>query len=232
SRRRHTRFSRDWSSDVCSSDLAETWELMERHFWEATHGLYADEADAQWSLAPYRGQNANMHACEAWVAAYEATGERRYLERAATLASNMTRRQAALAGGLVWEHYDVDWRVDWDYNRGDSGNISRPWGFRPGHQTEWAKLLLILARHAPADWHLPRARELFDRAVAMAWDPVHGGLVYGNDPDGAVYDADKYFWVQAESLATAALLAQRTGEARYWDWYERLWSYSWTHFVD
>src|SRR5207302_7639665 len=25
SRRRHTRFSRDWSSDVCSSDLADAW---------------------------------------------------------------------------------------------------------------------------------------------------------------------------------------------------------------
>src|SRR5690606_41119743 len=25
SRRRHTRFSRDWSSDVCSSDLTVTW---------------------------------------------------------------------------------------------------------------------------------------------------------------------------------------------------------------
>src|SRR5690606_40841262 len=25
SRRRHTRFSRDWSSDVCSSDLYEVW---------------------------------------------------------------------------------------------------------------------------------------------------------------------------------------------------------------
>src|SRR5207302_8060299 len=25
SRRRHTRFSRDWSSDVCSSDLMPTW---------------------------------------------------------------------------------------------------------------------------------------------------------------------------------------------------------------
>src|SRR5690606_41211027 len=25
SRRRHTRFSRDWSSDVCSSDLAPSW---------------------------------------------------------------------------------------------------------------------------------------------------------------------------------------------------------------
>src|SRR5690606_41008630 len=29
SRRRHTRFSRDWSSDVCSSDLTQ----MIHHFW-------------------------------------------------------------------------------------------------------------------------------------------------------------------------------------------------------
>src|SRR5690606_40664183 len=29
-RRRHTRFSRDWSSDVCSSDLRSQPELMDR----------------------------------------------------------------------------------------------------------------------------------------------------------------------------------------------------------
>src|SRR5690606_40365385 len=29
SRRRHTRFSRDWSSDVCSSDLADCLRLYE-----------------------------------------------------------------------------------------------------------------------------------------------------------------------------------------------------------
>src|SRR5690606_41034535 len=28
SRRRHTRFSRDWSSDVCSSDLDTVWVLV------------------------------------------------------------------------------------------------------------------------------------------------------------------------------------------------------------
>lgn len=212
--------------------LAGTWELMERRFWQPEHGLYADEADAAWKLSPYRGQNANMHACEAWLAAYEATGEDRYLQRAATLARNMTVRQAALADGLVWEHYDAHWRVDWDYNRGDRSNIFRPWGFQPGHQIEWAKLLLILDRHAPARWHLARARELFDRAVAMAWDTEHGGLVYGNAPDGTVYDADKYFWVQAEAIATAALLARRTGLAQYDDWYARLWAYAWAHFVD
>src|SRR5690606_12821452 len=31
SRRRHTRFSRDWSSDVCSSDLDSVVEVRDRH---------------------------------------------------------------------------------------------------------------------------------------------------------------------------------------------------------
>src|SRR5690606_34531727 len=37
SRRRHTRFSRDWSSDVCSSDLVQsTWSYftMEKFEWD------------------------------------------------------------------------------------------------------------------------------------------------------------------------------------------------------
>ena len=51
-------------------------------------------------------------------------------------------------------------------------------------------------------------------------------------PDGAVCDGDKYFWVQAESFAAAALLAVRTGDAAYWDWYDRIWAYAWQHFVD
>ena len=212
--------------------LNETWDLMEQHFWDPQHGLYADEATPDWVVSDYRGQNANMHACEAMLAAYEATKESRYLERASLLAENMVNRQAKLAGGLVWEHYTKDWAVDWEYNKGDRSNIFRPWGFQPGHQTEWAKLLLILDRHAPADWHLPRARELFDRAVELSWDERHGGLVYGFDVEGKFYDEDKYFWVQAESLATAALLADRTGESAYWQWYDKLWDYAWTNFVD
>jgi mannose/cellobiose epimerase-like protein (N-acyl-D-glucosamine 2-epimerase family) len=47
-----------------------------------------------------------------------------------------------------------------------------------------------------------------------------------------VCDDDKYFWVQAETLAAAALLAARTGEAAYWSRYDLLWAYCWEHFVD
>jgi mannose/cellobiose epimerase-like protein (N-acyl-D-glucosamine 2-epimerase family) len=217
--------------------VAETFELMEQRFWEPAHGLYADEASADWQVAGYRGQNANMHACEALLAAFEATGETRYLHRAETLAHNIAVRQAALADDLVWEHYRADWSVDPDYNRHDSSNIFRPWGYQPGHLTEWAKLLLILERHqahlaGPADWLLPRAIHFFDAALDKAWDHVHGGIHYGFGPDGSICDGHKYFWVQAESLAAAALLGARTGEARFWEWYDKLWAYSWEHFVD
>jgi len=217
--------------------INETFDLMEKRFWSEKYGLYADEASADWSkLFPYRGQNANMHSCEAMLAAYDATGESRFLDRALLIAKNITVRQAALAKGIMWEHYHEDWTVDWEYNKNDKTNIFRPWGYQPGHMTEWAKLLLTIERHASklkdTAWLMPRAVELFDLAMERAWDKVHGGLVYGFGPDNEFCDPDKYFWVQAESIAAAALLALRTKNDKYWDWYNRIWDYSWTHLVD
>lgn len=218
--------------------IDETFTLMEARFWEEEYGLYADQASADWStLDSYRGQNANMHCCEALLAAYEATGAPHFLHRAEQLAHNITVRQAQLADGLIWEHYRADWSIDWQYNVDDPKNLFRPWSFQPGHFTEWAKLLLNLERHGAAlrgspGWLLPRAQALFDGTVSRAWDAAYGGLAYGFGPDGAVCDDDKYFWVQAESIAAAAVLAVRTGDASYWDWYDRLSAYSWRHFVD
>ncbi|TAM24543.1 MAG: AGE family epimerase/isomerase [Rhodanobacter sp.] len=218
--------------------MDETWNLLEQRFWDADAGLYRDEADADWHFSDYRGQNANMHMCEAMLAAWQASHEARYLDRALLLADHMTRRQAAKAGGLVWEHYDLQWNIDPDYNKDDPRNLFRPWGFQPGHQTEWAKLLMILQRELPVagrqvpEWLLPTARHLFDAAVEHAWDNEHGGLCYGFAPDGSVCDGDKYFWVQAESLAAAGLLHAASGESAYDAWYGKLWAYAWQHLVD
>lgn len=219
--------------------IGETFELMERRFWIDADGLYADEASQDWStLSAYRGQNANMHATEALLAAHAATGELRYLERAYTVAWNITQRQAARCGGLVWEHYDRDWQPDWKFNLDDPENLFRPWGYQPGHFTEWAKLLLQLEARAQGrlshglDWLLPTAEKLFRVALEKGWDPENGGVCYSLAPDLTVCDFHKYFWVQAESAAAAAMLARRTGNDDYWTWYGRLWEYSWTHFVD
>lgn len=180
--------------------IHETHELMERHFWEPRHGLYADRASADWSvLAPNRGQEANMHACEALLAAWRSTGHVAFLQRAETVAWNITGRQAG---------------------RG------RPPGHQPGYATQWSKLLLQLEGHwslleRDPDWLLPTAQALYASAL-------HHGLA----PDDAACGADKYAWVQAETLAAAALLGARTGQQHYWSDYARLWAYCWAHFVD
>ncbi|GGN32902.1 MULTISPECIES: AGE family epimerase/isomerase [Marinomonas] len=213
--------------------IEETFHTMEEHFWDAQFGLYKDEISSDWqNVSPYRGQNANMHSCEALLAAYDATHEHRYLERATLIAKHICQRQAALAGGEIWEHYTPDWQVDWDYNKDNPKHLFRPWGFQPGHQTEWAKLLLLIHQRSPLDWLIPTAQTLFDSAWQKSWDHDNGGLCYGYDPEGNICDGDKYFWVQAESFAAAAMLAILTKETHYWDKYQQLWQYSWSHMID
>lgn len=213
--------------------LEETWQLLEAKFWEPAHQLYRDEANgdfSQWSS--YRGQNANMHSCEALIAAYHATQESKFLQRALVLAQNITQRQAALSDGFVWEHFTSDWQVDWEFNLDDPENLFRPWGFQPGHQIEWAKLLLMLNQLEQHQWLVDTAVSLVDRSLAIAWDQNNGGLVYGFAPDKRICDANKYYWVQAEAVACLAWLAQTTQRQEYWQWYDKLWAYCEQHFID
>ena len=212
--------------------LDELYQLLEQRFWQAEYGLYADTLYQDDHLSEYRGQNANMHICEAMISAYEATQDDKFLKRAQLIAANICQRQAALTNGLVWEHFTADFHIDWQYNKHDPKNLYRPWGFQPGHQTEWAKLLLQLNRYAPQPWLMSTAQTLFNIAYNIAWDDQYGGLIYGFDTDNNYCDDDKYFWVQAESIAAAALLYQVTQDQTYLDKYHQLWQYSWQHMID
>ena len=212
--------------------LLRLYEQLESRFWLAEDSLYADEISAAGTLSDYRGQNANMHLCEAMIAAFDATGIDSFFERAQQLAESIAFTLADKTEGLVWEHFTVDFNIDWHYNRDDPKNLYRPWGFQPGHQAEWAKLLLTLNRYRPEQRYVERAKSLFDQAWQVAWDQQYGGLVYGFSPDRQWCDDEKYFWVQAESLAAAAMLANATGEQIYWQKYEEIWQYCWQHFID
>jgi mannose/cellobiose epimerase-like protein (N-acyl-D-glucosamine 2-epimerase family) len=218
---------------LCSAtDVAQAFDSMGDAFYRATDRAYADELSAECVLSDYRGQNANMHMCEACLSAYASTGETRYLNRAQSLIERFAFDLAAQADGLVWEHYRSDWSIDWDYNRDKPGDIFKPWGFQTGHQTEWAKLLLIAHQHAPDARYVQRAVALQQAAWQHGWDAEHGGLIYGFAPDRTPCDSDKYFWVQAESLASAWRLWRVTGDTVFRDQYHQLWAWSWRHLVD
>ncbi len=213
--------------------ITQTWEFTEQYFWDEQQRAYADERDASLkTLDPYRGQNANMHMCEALIAAWQATDEERYLNRAEVLANRFCFELAEQSDGLIWEHYDSNWIVDMQYNIDKPDDLFKPWGFQPGHQVEWTKLLLQLNEARPDQRWVVKAKALFDAALLKGWDTEYEGLVYGFSPNGEFADSHKYFWVHAEAIAAAWRLYKVTKESVYLTHYNTLWHYSWKYLID
>ncbi|RDI69900.1 AGE family epimerase/isomerase [Halopelagius longus] len=207
--------------------VTETADLLDDRFFEPEHGAYASNRTAEWDpVEPsYRGQNANMHACEALLAAYEAVGDDRCLDRATTVAEKIALDRADAADGLLWEHFTEDWAVDWEYNRDQKADLFRPWGYQPGHLLEWSKLLVQLDEHDDADWYIDRAERFFEAAVEDGWDDERGGFYYTFDRDGSPIVEDKYTWALEEGLGAAARLGAATGDDDYWEWFDTIHAY-------
>ena len=212
--------------------LEDAADIAERHFFRGEDLALNTASEDFAEITGYRGQNPNMHFCEAFIAAYEATGDEAYLDRAYRIADALARRIATRIGGFVWENYDADWRPDWEHRPRDRASIEAACGVVPGHQVEWAKLLGILARHRNADWLLPQAIHLQRIGWDYGWDADEGGFYNGLGRDMAVEDSRPSYWSPSEAIGAAAVLATATGDEAYWADYERAWSYALTHLVD
>ena len=216
-----------------SKIMEDVFDFVDTYFWDEAAGAYFDERDNTLkTLSPYRGQNANMHMCEALLAAYQASGDVKYLDRAERLATKFAIELAAQSGGQIWEHYDVDWNVDLEFNIDKPNDRYKPWGFQAGHQTEWTKLLLILNEERPDKKWAACASSLYDKAMETGWDKEFGGIAYGIAPDGSYCAPEKYFWVQSESFAAAWRLYLLIGDDKYREDYNRIWQWSWDHMID
>ena len=212
--------------------LADISEILETRFWEKEPGASAEEFHDDWSVfSAYRGQNSNMHLTEALMAAFEATGERAYLDKAESVAALILRRNAAAANWRVPEHFRADWSVDSDYRGSD---MFRPYGHTPGHALEWARLALQLYALGgkKLDWLTEAARNLFAQAVGQGWNAERGGLYYTTEYDGAPRVRDRLWWPICEGIGAAHFLGSLTGEALYETWYREFWDFSARHLID
>lgn len=226
------------SAKVAGHPLAETMladitEVLETRFWETTHGAIAEEFSDDWQpVAGYRGQNSNMHLTEALMAAYEATGEAHYLEKAESIADLVIRRRAQECGYRVAEHFDESWMVDRNYYH--PNEMFRPAGTTPGHWLEWARLVLqlwVLGGKAH-DWMPEAARGLFFQSMSLGWDKERGGFFYTLDWENVPAKRSKLWWPLCEGAASAHFLNEHSPSDFHEQSYRRIWSFITQHSLD
>jgi sulfoquinovose isomerase len=211
--------------------LDDVSNVIETRFWEDQAGAAAEEFERDWTpMGRYRGANGNMHFVEALLAAAEATGDSRYLDRAVRVAELIIQRSTAANDGRIPEHYRADWSIDHDYDR----DVFRPFGSTIGHWLEWSRLLLQLwqATGSTHAWMPDAARALFAKAGVEGWDETRGGFYFTVDWNGAPRDRDRYWWPVTEGIAAAHWLGELFGAEHYEEEYRRYWGWSAQHLVD
>ncbi|WP_299052000.1 AGE family epimerase/isomerase [uncultured Nocardioides sp.] len=213
--------------------LADALRVADERFWDADQQMPLDTWDATFTrLDDYRGGNAAMHTVEALTAAYDVTGEDRWLDRALAVATRLVDGVARAHAWRLPEHFDPTWVPDLDHHVDEPAHPFRPYGVTVGHLLEWSRLLLGLRAASAArpggapDWLLPASLALYDAAVARGW-AVDGasGFVYTTDFADRPVVRLRMHWVLAEALGAAWARHVATGEdaaladhRRWWGW--------------
>lgn len=216
--------------------LDQAIHAIDTHFWSEDEQAAVENWDAAFTTAEaYRGANSNMHSVEAYLAAGDVTGDRRWHARALAIAARLIDRQARTHDWRIPEHYDARWRPLLDYNQDRRDDQFRPFGTTPGHSFEWARLLVTLAAALddPPAWLDGAAVALFDTAVATAWAADgHPGFVYTLDLDARPVVTTRLHWVVCEAVLAAHSLHARTGEGRFAEYAQAWWTHIAEFFVD
>jgi mannose/cellobiose epimerase-like protein (N-acyl-D-glucosamine 2-epimerase family) len=164
-------------------------------------------------LGGYRGlsggpllANPNMHLFEAALAWVEAGGGARWRALARGQATLALDHLIDPAGGALGEAFAAGWRAPPD---------PAERRIEPGHQFEWAWLLMrwsLMASDRPA---LAVALRLMEVAESTGIDPARRVAIDLLDGDLRPIDRGARLWPQSERLKAALLAGQITGEARW-----------------
>ena len=106
----------------------------------------------------------------------------------------------------------------------------------PGHNIECSWFLLEEGIYRQDEELKQFAKTIFDDAIARGWDEQYGGITYFKDLLGKpveAYEHDmKLWWPHNEAAIASLMLCREYGDKKYYDWFEKITSYAFTHFSD
>lgn len=202
--------------------LEEALAVYDRHFWNEEEGLACDTWNTEFTvLDDYRGLNANMHTVEAFLAAGDVIGDKKYHIRAGRIIDHVIG-WAEDNNWRIPEHFTKEWVADLDCNRDRPDDPFKPYGATPGHGIEWARLITqwTLANcgeeKEKLEKYLQAAEKLYTTAIKDGWNADGApGIVYTTDWNGKPVVHDRMHWTLAEAINTSAVLYQVTGKKKY-----------------
>lgn len=203
-----------------ASGSPDAWALLEvaldrleNDFWDDEAGLPVDRVRSDGSPTDYRGLNGAMHLTEALFAAWTATEDDRWRDRAIGIC-RFVLDSARSRAWRICEHYDERWNPQPDFNRDAPDHDFLPFGSTPGHGFEWARLLAQCSDLPGTEGFRGAAEALYLRAVADGWHRLGSdGFVYTVDWSGSPCSTRELHWVAAEALAAASVLERVLGTA-------------------
>ena len=160
------------------------------------HGGWIESLPAGSAHALPRRQNPHMHLFEAFMALYEASGERVFLDKADHIYDLFVHYFHDRKTGVLLEFFTEDWSRD-----SHKGNL-----IEPGHMMEWAWLLSVYARIKRIDLS-DEIRSLHAEALARGLNPETGLLWDEMQIDGTVTKPTHRSWSMTEYLKASIALA-------------------------
>jgi len=152
--------------------------------------------------------NPHMHLFEASLAWVEAGGDSGWRTMADEIAELALSKFIDPKSGGLREYYDGDWNPA----PGVEGRI-----IEPGHQFEWAWLLLRWGKLAGRDDAIAAALRMIEIGDGPGVDPVRGVAIFALLDDMSVHDDIARLWAQTEQIKAGVLAAQVTGDTRWWN---------------
>ncbi len=171
----------------------ETFSFLDAHLEDSRMTGFLETSDGEGE----RRSNPHMHLLEAFLAWYEATGDRTYLRRAARIIDLFRSHFFDAESWTLGEYFDAAWKPA----AGEKGTWTEP-----GHHFEWASLLTDFAARSGQSELSNFARKLYASAIANGLNRATG-LAYGAvSRQGLPLDLVSRSWPQAEAIKAAIAL--------------------------
>ena len=135
-------------------------------------------------------------------------------------------------------HYKEDLHCVLENVKPDGSILDNPTGrtINPGHTIENSWFLMNYAETTGDKELLKKALNMLKWSLDLGWDKEYGGIYYFRDlygrPCEQLEHDMKLWWVHNESLIATLTAYALTGDEFYFEWYEKIHEYVFSHFPD